>query len=93
MPEIANKEQLTGVPTESSDRHNNNKTLYDASYPEIFWKNFLAGFSRTLGGLVLYLIFIVTIGTVVLQFVMPLITPALNQLNTINGSLQKIPRF
>ena len=75
------------------DRLSKSKTLYDASTSEIILKNFLAGFSRTLGGLVLYFLFVFILGAFFVRFALPIITPFLNQLNTINSSLQKIPKF
>lgn len=69
------------------------RSIYDASASEIFWRNFLAGASRSLGGIIFYLIFILIIGSIFLRYLTPIITPLMNQLNTISGSLNKIPSF
>ncbi len=44
---------------ETDDRFKPNKTIYDVSGFEVFGRNFLAGFGRALGGIFIYLIFIV----------------------------------
>jgi len=93
MPDIVNKEQLNGNIPFSADRINGNKSLYDASYSEIFWKNFLAGASRSLGGIIIYALFIFGVFGLMIRFFAPLITPALEQLNNVSGSLNRIPKF
>lgn len=51
------------------------KTIYEAGAGEIFWKNFLAGFGRGLGGVFVYIIFLLIIGTIVYTFVLPKFMP------------------
>ena len=74
----------------SEDRITPQKTLYQASAFEIFWRNFLAGFSRALGGIILYVLFIGIIGSLAFQYLAPLISPVLNQLNSIYGTMEKL---
>lgn len=69
------------------------RSIYDATAGEIFWRNFLAGASRSLGGIIFYLIFILIIGSVFIRYLTPILSPLLDQLNTISGSLNRIPKF
>jgi len=45
--------------------------IYTATNSQIFKKNFLAGFSRSLGGLVVYFLFIAGLGAIFYQFFLP----------------------
>ena len=54
------------------------KTIYDARYGEIFWKNFLAGLGNGLGGLSVYLISLAVIGIIFFYFVLPTLMPTIN---------------
>ncbi len=54
------------------------KTIYEAGAGEIFWKNFLAGFGRGLGGVFVYIIFLLIIGAIVYTFVLPKFMPLIN---------------
>ncbi|OGG03659.1 hypothetical protein A2W14_04050 [Candidatus Gottesmanbacteria bacterium RBG_16_37_8] len=92
MPDLESRERLVGNPS-NEDHLTSGKTLYDASAFEIFWRNFLAGSSRTLGGIIFYLIFILIIGSIFIRYLTPVISPIFNQLNSISGSLEKIPRL
>ena len=47
------------------------KTIYDAGYGSIIAKNFLAGFSRALGALVVYLILTGLVYYLVISIVLP----------------------
>lgn len=53
------------------------RTIYEAGSGEVFWKNFLAGFSRGLGGVFTYLIFLVIISVVFVNFVLPKLLPSI----------------
>lgn len=79
------------------------RTIYDAGAGEIFWKNFLAGFGRGLGGVFVYIIFLLIIGALVYTFVLPKFMPLIigytNLLksfgsisNTKPGSVNIIPK-
>lgn len=54
------------------------KNIYDAGYGEIFWKNFLAGLGKGFGGLCVYLIAFVVLGTIFYYFVLPSLLPTIN---------------
>jgi len=61
------------------DQIDKNRSIYDVSAGEVFWKNFLAGLGRALGGIMLYIVFI---GLVTYMFVtkaLPYITPFINE--------------
>ena len=57
------------------DQIEQNKTIYQAGVGEVFWKNFLAGFGRALGGIVIYLIFIAIAINVFISYALPQIKP------------------
>lgn len=51
------------------------KTIYEAEAGEIFWKNFLAGFARGIGGVFVYIIFLLIISVVFTNFILPKLMP------------------
>lgn len=51
------------------------KTIYNAGAGEIFWKNFLAGLGRGLGMVFVYLGFLVIMGVIIVNIVLPKILP------------------
>lgn len=65
------------------------KTIYDAGYGEIFWKNFLAGLGRGLGGVFVWIIFFSIVSVlfvnIVLPKLMPLITGYTNLLKSFSS--------
>jgi hypothetical protein len=69
---------------------NATKTIYDASAMEIFWKNFLAGFSRALGNIILYIVFLIVTTMIFIRYISPIITPMLGQLENVTKSLDTI---
>lgn len=69
------------------------KTIYEARPVEIFWKNFLAGFSRGLGGIFVYIIFLIIIGWVMVNFALPKIMPAITNLMNLSKSLESVSRI
>jgi len=66
------------------------KTIYEAGAGEIFWRNFLAGFSRGLGMLFVYLVLIFVVGLVFVQYINPFISPLYNNLSSLTKSLETI---
>ena len=72
------------------DRVSKTRTLFDAGPVEIFWKNFLAGASRALGGIIFYLIFLFLVGVVFMQIIWPRIQPLLDRFFNITESLQQM---
>lgn len=71
-------------------RDNVQKTLYNASYGEIFWKNFLAGLGHGLGGLLVHLIFFVVSIVLVTYFVLPQLEPFITSLTDITNSFKTL---
>lgn len=64
------------VKTEAKeDRVGSVKTIYQVSGWTIFWRNFLAGFGRALGGIFIYLVFISLAAFVFITTVWPQISP------------------
>lgn len=82
----ANQTVVTESPRE--DRLGKNRTIYDAGAGEIFWKNFLAGISRGIGSVFIYLL--VLLGSTILFYHLfwPKIAPLLNTINNLNGLMQ-----
>ncbi len=66
------------------------KTIFDASFGEIFWRNFVAGMARTLGGLVLYGIVLFLLGNIFIQSIWPVLRP---QVETFNKAATTIQEF
>lgn len=69
------------------------KTIYDVSAYEIFWRNFLAGLARGVGGLVMYFVLIVVIGTIFTQFILPQLQPLLNTYTSSLNSLKSLQQY
>lgn len=70
------------------------KTIYDVSYGSIFARNFLAGFSRTIGGLFVYILLGGFIYYLALTYVLPGIKSAIPDFSKIlgpPGEKQQIP--
>lgn len=61
-----------------ADRAGGVKTIYDVSGFEIAWRNFLAGMSRALGGIFLYVVLVFFVGVVISNYVVPRIQPMVN---------------
>jgi len=53
------------------------RTLYNSSLTSIFFRNFFAGFSRSLGGLILYVIFVYIGYQLLVTRFLPLVQPYL----------------
>lgn len=84
------KEELVIKSEDKGDLVSKTKTIYEASAGEIFWKNFLAGFGRGLGGVFVYIIFLVIVWVVVLNFVLPKVMPSITNLMGLSKSLETI---
>lgn len=64
------------------------RTMFDPSVSrwEIFIRNVIAGFGRALGGTVIYLAFLLIIGSVVGQIIFPIVKPYLDAyMNVLDG--------
>lgn len=70
-----------------NDRIGKTKTIYQMSAWSIFWRNFLAGFSRSLGGLIIYVIFLLVIGYLSYQTLLPRLLPIFQSYTTMMQSL------
>jgi len=80
---------------DKSDLVSKNKTIYDASAGEIFWRNFLAGASRGLGGIFVNLIFLLIIGVLFINIILPQVMPMVNSyLNIFKlpGKINNLPQ-
>ena len=66
------------------------KTIYDTGAGEIFWKNFLAGFSRGLGQIFVYLLILFIIGILFAYIVLPKIMPSVTFYTNILKSLSSL---
>lgn len=88
MTMIPNIPQMDPYPKE--DRVTQTKSIYDVSAFEIFWRNLLAGMSRALGGIVLYVIFVIIFSTVFVQYVLPQIMPFLNTFLKLGDSVTNL---
>ena len=71
------------------DRFTDTRTIYDAKWIEIFGRQFLAGFARGLGGMFVYLTFIVILFFVASRFLLPRIQPLIDTLETSISVLEK----
>jgi hypothetical protein len=73
-----------------ADRLTKTRTIYDAGAGEIFWRNFLAGFSRGLGTFLFYILFLFVAGWAFFQFAGPVISPLFSSFSSLNKSLETI---
>jgi hypothetical protein len=75
---------------DKADRISGTRTLYDASAGEIFWRNFLSGFARGLGMILVYVIFIVLVSLLAARFIVPVVQPFINQYSNLMKSFSSI---
>lgn len=65
------------------------RTIYDVSYKQLVWRNFLAGMSRAMGMVVIQFLFFAVVAGFVAQFVLPQIMGLfggyMNTLNKLQG--------
>ncbi|MBI2010537.1 MAG: hypothetical protein HYS86_05200, partial [Candidatus Chisholmbacteria bacterium] len=61
------------------------RNLYTVSSGEIIWKNFLAGLSRALGGMIIYLILLGVIAYAASQYLLPQLEPLLSSLQMLTN--------
>jgi hypothetical protein len=72
---------------DGGDRVSKTKTIYDAGPGEIIWKNFLAGFSRSIGGIFVYILFLFIFSGIVINVVLPKLMPLITTYTNIFKSL------
>ena len=80
-------------PQNDEDQITKKKTIYDVGVFEIFWRNFLAGFARSLGGYILYIIFIFVLGNVVVTVLWPKIQPLVDEFQSFSGVTRQIQQI
>lgn len=85
--------ELTIKSENNNDMVSKTKTIYEAGIGEIFWKNFVAGFSRGLGGVFVYVFFFVIIGLLFYNFVLPKLMPSITAYMDIFKSLGSISKL
>lgn len=72
------------------------KSLYSVSYRELVWRNFLAGISRGIGGVIIQFLFFVVIMGLVAQLLMPMFGGLIESLTSAMqsaGQNQMIPSY
>ncbi|PIR61376.1 MAG: hypothetical protein COY81_04320 [Candidatus Pacebacteria bacterium CG_4_10_14_0_8_um_filter_43_12] len=72
------------------DQISKTKTLYEVGAWEIFWRNFLAGASRTIGGLVIYLAVLYVLSNIFIAYVWPVIQPVFQQMGETTDLLKQL---
>ncbi|MDQ5951641.1 MAG: hypothetical protein QG639_922 [Patescibacteria group bacterium] len=72
------------------DQLTKTRTLYDVSVGEIMWRNFLAGISRALGGMVIYFVVAFLLGHVFLTYIWPVLEPSIETLGETGEILQQM---
>jgi hypothetical protein len=68
------------------------RTMFDPSVSrwEIFSRNLIAGFGRALGGTVIYLAFLILIGSIVGQIIFPIFKPYIDSYMNILSSFSRM---
>ncbi len=69
------------------DKLGKSKTIYDVSYKQLVWRNFLAGMSRSAGMVVVQFLFFAVIAGFVAQFVLPQV---MGMFDGYMGTLEKL---
>ena len=87
-PNQLNQMKAQNIP--ASDQINKNKTIYDVSGFEVFWRNFIAGIGRAFGNLFIYLIIFVGIASIINRFLMPYILPLFGTLQSSIKTLNQL---
>lgn len=81
---MANKQQEQQLEVQSKE----DRTIFNASKSEIFWKNFLAGVGRGLGMMLIQIAGYAIIFGLLATFVWPLIEPVVGNLGGLTESLE-----
>lgn len=72
------------------DQLTKERTIYDVGAGEIIWRNFLAGMSRAIGGMVIYLVILIILGNVFVTYMWPYIEPIFAQLGETTAILKQV---
>ena len=83
-----NQMQTQNIP--ASDQITKNKSIYDVSGFEVFWRFFIAGFARAMGGFFVYILLFVILGTLINRYLLPYILPLIETLQTSLNSLNQL---
>jgi hypothetical protein len=84
------KSELIVKSEDGADQVSKTKTIYDVGAFEIFWRNFLAGLSRSLGGILVYLTLLIIFGGVFFNIILPKFMPVINTYMNVFKSLETI---
>ncbi|MEN8253311.1 MAG: hypothetical protein ABFQ62_02975 [Patescibacteria group bacterium] len=76
--------------TQMPDRAGKNKTIYDVSSFEIFWRNMVAGMGRAAGNILLYFIFIFILGYMFSLLVWPTLKPVVDGYTKLINSVESL---
>jgi hypothetical protein len=79
-------------PTEVQDNPKS-RSIYDAGSFEIFWKNFIAGVAKTLGSIFIYIVFMIIMAILFINFALPKFAPLIQKLNSLITSVEKIQQL
>jgi hypothetical protein len=82
--------QAVNNSVEPNDRLNQTKTMYQVSALEVFGRNFLAGFSRALGSITIYLIFSIITFSLFMEYVLPQVEPFISEYRQAMESITKL---
>lgn len=66
------------------------KSIYDVSKSEIFWRNFIAGFARGLGGFLFAVIIFAILTALTAQLLMPYLNPIIESLSSLTGTMNSL---
>lgn len=72
------------------DQLTKSKTIYDVSKWEIFWRSFIAGAGRALGGIILQAIFLIVVVNLFMNQVWPVLEPIMDSLQTTSNAFQDL---
>jgi hypothetical protein len=96
MSEQISQNQAANDSVNNSDQDSTTKTQYDVTGWELFWRNFLAGVSRALGGIFIWMIFSLFMFLLFTRFIWPKVEPfyheyqqalgTINQLNSVRSN-------
>lgn len=75
---------------QKEDQISKTRTIYDAGYGEIFTRNFIAGISRTLGSIFIYIVFLFLVSYVFMQLILPKFLPLINNFINVTDSLKML---
>lgn len=73
---------------QNPDSVGGSRTLYDANYSEIFWKNLVAGAARGLGQFFFNILLVLVVGGLFFNYVWPMIEPLLASFTTLTEQIE-----